>query len=198
MKRFDRKVFLFAFSTALSIGGIVVGVVVVGSSGFTAIRIFLIVVVTILAAIIVATVAASYRILNRVAQWTYRGLMRKLAKRAIRSSFSTWLTRVECLGIINREGTVALKVTSLASVVLTNRFNVYDNVNKELWGRVEVVQVDETTCLCVPYDRVNPEFWEHLEDRMRYDTSPPSVYLVRQLPEAELLEWVESILNIWK
>ena len=109
------------------------------------------------------------------------------------------MTHIRCLGILNRVGTVALRIEIGVSdgVEIGARLNVYDVANEELWGIVEVVETDDSTCYGQPYDRTNPDFWEHLEDRMRYDTSPPEVYLVRELP-AGLLEMVELLLDQWR
>ena len=104
---------------------------------------------------------------------------------------------------MEKDGGVSLRIGSgeLDNVTVGMPFNVYDSVNGELWGRVEAVEVSQETSLCVPTDVIseiiNKEFWEHLESRMRYDTSAPNVYLTLELP-ADLLEIVESILEDWR
>ena len=152
---------------------------------------------------ILATLSACYRFPVRWCSWIYRAVMRRLAKRTIRASWSQAMNPVKCLGIMERNDGVALRIDygELDNARIGLLFDVYDSVNGERWGRVEVVEVSQKTSLCVPTDvvseEINREFWEHLESRMRYDTSAPKVYLTLALP-TDLRELVESILENWR
>ena len=129
----------------------------------------------------------------------YRLTLGGIAKTAISSSLREALTPVACLGILNLGGTVALRADIPVSgeAGLGERFNVYDKANGDLWGRAEVIEVQETSFLCRPYDRVKPQFWEHIEERMHFSTSAPEVYLVRELP-LEIRDVMYGLLDAWR
>ena len=157
------------------------------------------VILAILSAVVFAGLVASYYFPIRACVWAYRTVMRSLAKRALRSSLSLAMTQIQCLGILNKDGTVALRIKTESSHEdgVGSRFNVYDSVNDDLWGIVEAFESDDAIVLCRPIYRINPDFWEHLEARMLYDTSPPDVYLVSEVP-TELMDELERLLDDWR
>ena len=75
---------------------------------------------------------------------------------------------------------------------------VHERTNQERWGVVKVVEFgEEHSVICIPIDRSNPEFWEHLENRMKFDTGAPSnVYLVRLRP-SDFQRAIENFLSDW-
>ena len=80
-----------------------------------------------------------------------------------------------------------------------SQFNVYESTDNGLWGIVEVVDVRDFDCDCIPYDRANTFFWEELEHRVKFDTSAPSnVYFVRNIPDSEIADTVEELLDKWR
>lgn len=199
MNRFNTRVFKYTFPIAVGLALTIALVVVVDVSTASGIDISISIILAILSAVVFAGLVASYHLPVRASIWAYRKIMRSLAKRAIRSGLSHAMTQIPCLGILNRNGTVALRIGIGGSdiVGVGTRFNVYDSINDELWGRVEAVEVGDVTSLCEPTDRNNLEFWEHLEARMRFDTSPPNIYLVLEIP-TELMDVVERLLDSWR
>ena len=110
------------------------------------------------------------------------------------------MTQLECLGILDRRGGVVLRVGIKAAegTDFDQMLNVYDTVNNDLWGQVSLVEVQSSSSLYEPIDRANPEFWEHLEDRMKYDTSPPpGIRLERQFPDS-IVTLLDQLLENWK
>ena len=127
--------------------------------------------------------------------------MRRVAKKAIRSSVSYAMTKVECSGILDIDGGIGLKVQVGKNHGISegSRFSVYEDTNNERWGGITAVDVGDSYCDCVPYDRENTVFWEKLEDRMNSDTSPPpNVYLVRDVLESELINTISELLDSWR
>ena len=148
-----------------------------------------------------AYVFASYGLHQAIFVSTYRAVMRNLAKKAIRDSTSHARTRIVSSGIFELDGSVAIRVEGGRAQGITNgtRFEVYEGTNDGLWGRVETVNARFDDCDCLPYDRENADFWEMLEDRMKSDTSPPAnVYLVREVPESEILDTIVELLDNWR
>ena len=119
--------------------------------------------------------------------------------RAIRSSLAHAMTPIECLGIMERDGEVGLRIDSRASTgaLPGAKLYVFDKVNHSVWGQVRIVEVEDDSSLCRVYDRTNSAFWERLEDRMAYDTSPPNVYLAWEV-HATFLATVEWLLDNWR
>lgn len=108
---------------------------------------------------------------------------------------------MECTGILEIDDEVALKVCVGTSDGVTEetQLNVYESTSDQLWRSVTVINVRETDCACIVSDRVNVEFWEELEGRLRYNTGkPPNIHLVRELPITYLLEQVENLLDAWR
>lgn len=144
---------------------------------------------------------ASYRFFVALVVGTYRSVVRPLAKHAIRSSLEQAMTPMTCTGILDRNGTVHLKVALTDSNVIGegDQLYVHEEVDDGLWGVVRVVEyVEERSVICTPIDRTNSEFWEHLEDRMRFDTGAPNnVYLVRSIP-SDFQRAIENFLNDWR
>ena len=108
---------------------------------------------------------------------------------------------MDCAGIMDREGTVYLKIRIAEGVYAENgsQLRVVEATNDEPWGVIEVVQVTKGDyAICKPIDRQNVEFWQSLERRMKTDTSPPqNIRIVREFPP-DFLEPVENLLNEWR
>ena len=199
MNRFDWRIFAFVFGTALAIVSLLFGVVgIIGNRGLPmAVSILLVILA---AAIVSAAVIACYEYPARWFRWTYRAVMRKLAKKAVRASLSQAMTPIECLGIMEREGYVQLRLSIGSSSGITEGFSfrLLESTDSQQWGIVEVVNVGDTHSDCIPIVRSNENFWAALEDRMRYDTSSPSnIHLMIDLPES-YMQWTEWLLDNWR
>ena len=156
--------------------------------------------ISIVLAAVAAYLIAIYRLYVRTARRIYRNIVRPIAKRAIRSSLSQHMTRFECTGIIDRDGTVALLVQPRQGIQLDlgETLNVHESAGNQLWGRLIVNEFHENSYICKLDERNNVEFWAHLEVQMKIDTSPPpNIYLVREFPE-NLLNFVDIMLDQWK
>jgi len=93
---------------------------------------------------------------------------------------------LEITGITDMAGSVNLIIKRPIKnwLVETSKLDVLTRVNDECWGTVEVIGVDNSTVSCEPIDRINVIFWEKMEDRMKYDPTPPQgVFLEPNLPQ---------------
>ena len=76
------------------------------------------------------------------------------------------------------------------------RFVVLNAISEEKWGVLQVSEIREYSCICSVFDRINPEFWDELEKRMRFDaSSPQGVIIRREIPADYLLDWLSRILR---
>lgn len=83
-------------------------------------------------------------------------------------------------------------------MVIGTRFRVTNTASGEIWGIIEAIEVQDISCVCQVFDRINIEFWDGLEERMGRDPSPPSgVSLSKEIPE-ELLELVQGLISSWR
>ena len=201
MTLFNMKLFSYTFGITLSITFAVALAIVVTQDALSVLSVTVAVLASLAISATIAAPIAGYRLPVRCVNGIYRKVMRRQAKRAIRESLSNATTRVECSGILEIDVRVALRVRAglTAGVSEGTQFNVYESTNNQLWGSVVAINVREADCDCIVSDRANVEFWEKLEDRMRYNTEkPPNIHLVRELPIAYLLEQVESLLDAWR
>ena len=156
-----------------------------------------------LIAALLASFAGFYPYFIRQAIAVYRSIIRPLAKHAIRSSLRQAVTPMACGGIMEQNGTVNLKIklSDSSAVGADDLLYVHEKVNGAVWGVVRVVELsDDCHAVCEPTDRVNRQFWEHLENRMGFDNSAPNVYLVRSTPSdyQRVAHVVENFLDEWR
>lgn len=196
---FNRKTFLFVLPIFIAVG---VPLALRGQGDSDdVLQLAVRVGVSLLIAVFFSALAGFYRYIARLGIVVYRAAVRPLAKHAIRSSLRQAVTPMACVGIMDREGTVHLKIRIAEGVYAGNgsQLSVVEATNDEPWGIIEVVQVTNGDyAICKPVDRQNVEFWQSLERRMKTDTSPPqNIRIVREFPP-DFLEPVEKLLNEWR
>lgn len=197
--QFNRKTFLFVLPIFIAVG---VPLALRGQGDSDdVLQLAVRVGVSLLIAVFFSALVGFYRYFARLVVVVYRAAVRPLAKHAIRSSLRQAVTPMDCVGIMDREGTVHLKIRSAEGVYAGNgsQLRVVEATNGEPWGIIEVVQVTNGDyAICKPVDRQNVEFWQSLERRMKTDTSPPqNIRIVREFPP-DFLEPVEKLLNEWR
>ena len=199
MRLFSTRAFLYTFAIALGLSFAIALAIAATQGTITAPSVLVAVLASVGISAVIAALIAGYRLPVRWTTWAYRAVMRRLAKRAIRSSLTQAMTPIKCLGIMEREGYVQLRLDIGLSSGITEGFSfrLLESTDNRQWGIVEVVNVGDTHSDCIPIVRSNEDFWAALEDRMRYDTSPPSnIHLVIDLPES-YMEWTEWLLDNW-
>lgn len=137
----------------------------------------------------VATVSIP-RLLRRFMVWvTFKTVREALSRQAI---------AIESIGITpTEEGVgIGLPLGTRERLVRSERFVVLNAASQEKWGTLQVYSLKEDSCICTVFDRMNSEFWADLENRMRYDASPPQgVIIKREIPEDFLLDWLSRLMN---
>ena len=198
MMLFSKKLFAYSFPVWLAISLYVASKCDAGLEPLTLDNLAIPVIAALAATILLAGLTACFGYPKRWPLAATRAVMRKIAKRAIRASLSHALTRIECSGILEIDGGVALQVVAGTSNGVAEKmsFIVYEATSDQLWRRVEARNVRDFDCDCVPFDRENGEFWQTFEDRKRHNTGkPPNIYLLRDISEIYLMEEVNNLLD---
>ena len=144
------------------------------------------------AALVLAVMVAGLRLGGRK-------LLSRIAWRVVVNAVEVYSTEVKATGIGDKEGSVVIRlaVGSNDNVAVRSRFEVSNTATKERWGTVEVVELEEASCVCRVFDRIKVDFWDVLESRMGKDPSPPAgVAFTRQVPEG-LLDVIRELLRNW-
>jgi len=78
----------------------------------------------------------------------------------------------EIVGIRSREGEVNLLLPKSSGLLLDSLLDVV-TVTGEVWGTVRVAELTDSEVWAIPDDRINPQFWQSLDDRAGRDPSAP-------------------------
>jgi hypothetical protein len=146
--------------------------------------------------LILAFVAFLAKLLSKV----LRKLLIGLAVYVLNQAANQHRNIVQATGIGSREGSVVMRlaISSQSTDLLGVKFEVLNSASKEKLGTLEVIEIEDTSCLCSVFDRINVEFWEGLEERMRRDPSPPSgITISREFPDG-LLELMQDLVRSWR
>lgn len=201
MRLYSKLAFWTAFGIAFS-GFLAIALTITNNHGrLTILTVLLVVVSSLVASTALAALIASFRYPIRWCISTYRLIMRILAKKAVRSSLTMSMTPVRCLGIMEREGYVQLRLgIGLSDGIIEGfPFQVLEATDSQLWGIVSVVLAEEYHCDCIPTDRVNESFWAALEGRIKTDTSPPpNVHFIVGYPPPIMKELTDWLLDNWR
>lgn len=139
-----------------------------------------------LAGFVVITKAWS-RVLVRITLYT--------VARAVNS----YTREVRAAGIAPREGSVVLRLAigSNAGVREGDNFLVLNTTTRDEWGELQVIETEDTSCVCRVSDTMNLDFWSGLEQRMQRDPSPPTgVTFSRDVPEG-FSDFVQRLVRSW-
>ncbi len=201
MERFSKRVFGYTFGIALSVAFAIALAIIVNRDVFDVSSVLLAVLASLAISAAAAALIAAYGLPMCWVNGGYRGVMRRLAKRAIRASLCQAMTPLRCLGIMEREGYVCLRlgIGSSNGIRVGFPFQLFESTDNQLWGIVQVVSVDEHRCDCIPVFRINEDFWAALESKMKWDTSPPpNVHLVLGYPPPIMEELTDWLLDNWR
>ena len=201
MESFSRRAFWYTFGIAVSMSFAITLAVIVTQDRLTVLSVLLAILLSLGISVVSAALIACYRYPKRWLLSAVRSVMRKTAKRAIGYGLSQAMTPVRCLGIMEREGYVYLRLGIGISDGIREGFpfQVFESTDNQLWGIVEVVSVEEHRCDCIPVLRINEDFWAALERKMKCDTSPPSnVHLIVGYPPPVMLELTDWLLDNWR
>lgn len=143
---------------------------------------------------------AGYFVVPRLLARVWRALLVNITLHTLQRVIETQSSMVQATAIGERQGSVVfrLETGSNSGVTYGTRFTVSNTATGEAWGVIEAVEADGYSCTCIVLDRINPEFWDELEARMRRDASPPQgVTIKRAFPE-DIVEIINNLLNSWR
>ena len=201
MNLFSQRVFGYAFGIALSVAFAIALAIIVAQGVLSVLSVLVAILASLAISAAIAALIAGYRLPLRWGNGAYRAVMRRLAKKAIRASVSQAMTPVECLGIMEREGYVYLRLAigSADGIAQGFPFQLLESTDNQLWGIVEVVNVEEHQCDCIPSVRLNEQFWASLESSMWHNTSPPpNVHLIVGYPPPIFEDMTVWLLDNWR
>lgn len=142
---------------------------------------------------------ALYAVLVGFLGTLWRHLLAKITLYVLARAVDGYGISAQATSIGERSGSVVLRleVGPAEPISVGDKFSVVNSATRDRWGVVEVIEVQGNSCLCSVFDRINEEFWEQLESRMRRDPSPPAgVAFSREVP-AGLLAGVREVLQRW-
>ena len=133
------------------------------------------------------------RLLRRIMVW--------VTFKTVRAALSQQAVVVEPLAItpiLDGVG-IGLPLGLQDGLLIGEQFLVLNAASQEKWGVLQVSDINEESCVCTVLDRVNPEFWDALERRLRHDASPPQGVIIRRaLQEEHLLDRLERLLRAYR
>lgn len=117
----------------------------------------------------------------------------------VRQSLNMQSLGAEATGIDERNGNLIVRLSSGTrdSVFIETKFTVVNNASRTQLGILEVIEVEESSCLCRVFDIANEDFWRQLESRMKSDPSPPAGITFSREVNHGILESIEQILRNW-
>ena len=119
-----------------------------------------------------------------------------IACKYIEKRMKEYSSEIRILGLKNNSGTVNLILEAGVNdgVSLGVMLDVLTEPGGERYGEVQVIQLSNDGCIVSPTNRINAEFWEKLEDRMRSNPSAPlNVVAKLQIPD-RITEFLKTLL----
>ena len=119
-----------------------------------------------------------------------------IAWKYIERRMKEYSSEIRILGLKNNSGTInlILEADTIDDVFPGMMLDVETQPGGERYGEVQVIQLSNGGCIVSPTNRINIEFWGKLEDRMKYDTSPPPNIVAKlQIPRG-LVETLKRLL----
>lgn len=147
--------------------------------------------------LLLSVVLGYWRFIRNAHSKVWAAIAKKMVGKYIENQMREYSSQIRILGLTSNTGTVnlVLDAGSTNGIRPQMMLDVVTDPGGELFGEVEVVQLEDSRCTVSPINRVSPEFWEKLEDRMKYDTqAPPNVVVKPQIPNG-IMEFLESLLQ---
>jgi hypothetical protein len=129
----------------------------------------------------------------------WRKLLVRITLYTLARAFGRYSEPVQATGIGPRQGSVVIRlaVGVIGSVGVGDKFDVLNAATLEKWGMLEVIEVEDASCVCRVSDRINISFWHELEQRMERDPSQPAgVTFSRETPPG-FLDFVRRLVRTW-
>ena len=142
---------------------------------------------------------AGFCFLLALTRKVWRRIVIRIALHTLEQAVGVYTRRLQADGIDEQDGGVIIRLAigSHESIIVGDKFEVLNAASRRKLGVLEVDQVEEVSCVCRVFDRIDVDFWAELEERMRVDPSPPTgVTFSREIPQG-LLEFVTGLIRNW-
>jgi len=129
----------------------------------------------------------------------WRGFLVRITLHTLDQAVGRYSEPVQATGIGARRGdiVVRLAVGSNEGVREGDNFLVLNTTTRDEWGVLEVMEAEETSCVCRVSDTINVDFWTGLEERMQRDPSPPmGITFSKEVPEG-FSGFAQSLIRGW-
>lgn len=131
-------------------------------------------------------VSGCWMLIRNVLSKVWIAAAKRIALRYVVNQMREYSSQIRIIGLTNNSGTVnlILEASSSDGIYPKARLDIITDPGGEIYGEVQVIQISNSGCKVSPTNRINTEFWEKLEDRMKSDPSPPpNIVAKRQIPD---------------
>ncbi len=154
--------------------------------------------ITLVSVSLLLSVALGYwRFIRNTLGKIWTATARRIVWQSIENQMREYSSQIRILGLNNNSGTVNLILEAGSSNGISSgmMFDIVTDPGGEIYGEVQVVQIEDSSCTVSPANRINTEFWEKLEDRMKYDpSSPPNIIAKRKIPDG-IRDFLKALLQ---
>ncbi len=146
--------------------------------------------------LVLSIVSGCWMFIQNVLSKVRMTIARRMVREYIENQIREYSSQIQILGLIDKSGTVNLILEQGFSNGISQGMilNVVTDPGGEVFGEAQVTELNNRGCIVSPTNRINTEFWEKLEDRMRSDPSPPpNIVAKRQIPDG-IMDFLKTLL----
>ena len=152
-------------------------------------------VLSVAVAALLALAGGGYGLILRFGRQRWR---RFLARRMLAALQEYEEQKLACTSIAERQGSLTMILAAGQSSGLVQGVELMvDNPAGGRLGRLVVLETQPGSALCGVADRVEPVFWDELENRMKADFSPPLGVVITRRLAPTIVNEIEGLLESW-
>jgi len=189
--KFSLATFGITFSASLAVGGVIVAHISPVLLELIK-NIIILIFISLLASVVLGYRRFIWNVLSKV--WI--AAARRIARRYVVNQMREYSSQIRIIGLNNNFGTVnlILEASSSDGIYPEAMLDVVTDPGGEIYGEVQIIQISNSGITVSPTNRINTEFWEKLEDRMKSDPSPPpNIVAKRQIPDG-IMDFLKTLL----
>ncbi len=178
--KFSLATFGITLPASLAVGGVIVAYI-----SPSLLELVKNIIILIFICLLVSVVFGYRRFILKAVGKVWIPIAKWITLKYIEKRMKEYSSEIRILGLKNNSGTVNLILEAGVNdgVSLEVMLDVVTKPGGERYGEVRVIQLSNGVSIVSPTNRINVEFWEKLEDRMRSDPSPPpNVVAKLQIP----------------
>jgi hypothetical protein len=188
--KFSWVTFGITLPASLAVGGLIVAYV-----SSVLLELIKNIIVLICISLLVSVLFGYSRFIRNALDKVWILIAKQVSLRYIEKRMKEYSSKIRILGLKNNSGTVNLILEAGINDGVSPGMvlDVLTEPGEEKYGEVQVIQLDNGRCIVSPTNRINPKFWETLEDRMNTDPSPPPNIVAKFYVPHGLLETLEIL-----